>query len=66
LICLPIVRSDETTIRAFHNLCRHRAGPVASGDGKGRADGRRREPTVRRPLAGIGIGVAWSQPSAVT
>jgi hypothetical protein len=66
LICLPIVRSDETTIRAFHNLCRHRTGPVTSGDGKGRADGRRREPTVRRPLAGIGIGVAWSQPSVVT
>lgn len=32
---LLIVRSDETTIRAFHNVCRHRAGPVASCDGKG-------------------------------
>ena len=32
---LLVVRSDEATIRAFHNVCRHRAGPVASCDGKG-------------------------------
>jgi choline monooxygenase len=32
---LLVVRSDEVTIRAFHNVCRHRAGPVASCDGKG-------------------------------
>ncbi|WP_424681776.1 aromatic ring-hydroxylating oxygenase subunit alpha [Frateuria sp. YIM B11624] len=32
---LLVVRSDATTIRAFHNVCRHRAGPVASCDGKG-------------------------------
>jgi choline monooxygenase len=32
---LLIVRSDALTIRAFHNVCRHRAGPVASCDGKG-------------------------------
>jgi choline monooxygenase len=32
---LVVVRSDETSIRAFHNVCRHRAGPLASCDGKG-------------------------------
>jgi choline monooxygenase len=32
---LVVVRSDTATIRAFHNVCRHRAGPVASCDGKG-------------------------------
>jgi choline monooxygenase len=32
---LLIVRSDEATIRAFHNVCRHRAGPIASCDGRG-------------------------------
>ncbi|HET6432747.1 aromatic ring-hydroxylating dioxygenase subunit alpha [Dyella sp.] len=32
---LLVVRSDADTIRAFHNVCRHRAGPVASCDGKG-------------------------------
>lgn len=32
---LLIVRSDELTIRAFHNVCRHRAGPIASCAGKG-------------------------------
>ncbi|SFS02128.1 choline monooxygenase [Dyella sp. OK004] len=31
---LLVVRSDETTIRAFHNVCRHRAGPIASCDGR--------------------------------
>ena len=32
---LLIVRSDESSIRAFHNVCRHRAGPIASCDGQG-------------------------------
>ncbi|MEO7251378.1 MAG: aromatic ring-hydroxylating dioxygenase subunit alpha [Arenimonas sp.] len=34
---LPIlvVRSDTDTIRAFHNVCRHRAGPIAKCDGLG-------------------------------
>ncbi|MGA0588121.1 aromatic ring-hydroxylating oxygenase subunit alpha [Dyella sp. KRB-257] len=32
---LLVVCSDAATIRAFHNVCRHRAGPVASCDGKG-------------------------------
>ncbi|HEV7776891.1 MAG TPA: aromatic ring-hydroxylating dioxygenase subunit alpha [Luteibacter sp.] len=32
---LLVVRSDATTIRAFHNVCRHRAGPIASCDGLG-------------------------------
>jgi choline monooxygenase len=34
---LPIlvVQSDATTIRAFHNVCRHRAGPIALCDGRG-------------------------------
>ena len=32
---LLIVRSDESSIRAFHNVCRHRAGPIASCDGRG-------------------------------
>jgi choline monooxygenase len=32
---LLIVRSDASTIRAFHNVCRHRAGPIASCDGRG-------------------------------
>ncbi|HEY4145787.1 aromatic ring-hydroxylating oxygenase subunit alpha [Pinirhizobacter sp.] len=32
---LLIVRSDMSGIRAFHNVCRHRAGPIASCDGKG-------------------------------
>jgi choline monooxygenase len=32
---LVVVRGDETTIRAFHNVCRHRAGPLASCDGLG-------------------------------
>lgn len=32
---LLVVRSDETAIRAFHNVCRHRAGPIANCDGKG-------------------------------
>ena len=32
---LLIVRSDAATIRAFHNVCRHRAGPLATCDGRG-------------------------------
>ena len=32
---LLVVRSDATTIRAFHNVCRHRAGPIATCDGRG-------------------------------
>jgi choline monooxygenase len=34
---LPIVvlRDTERRIRAFHNVCRHRAGPLALCDGKG-------------------------------
>ncbi len=28
-----VVRSDDRTIRAFSNVCRHRAGPVADGAG---------------------------------
>lgn len=34
---LPIiaVRGDDGTIRAFHNVCRHRAGPLAQCDGRG-------------------------------
>jgi choline monooxygenase len=32
---LLVVRSEASTIRAFHNVCRHRAGPIASCDGKG-------------------------------
>ena len=34
---LPLlaVRGEDGVIRAFHNVCRHRAGPIASCDGKG-------------------------------
>ena len=32
---IVVVRSDEHTIRAFHNVCRHRAGPIARCDGLG-------------------------------
>jgi choline monooxygenase len=33
--CLPViaVRGDDGTIRVFHNVCRHRAGPIAQCDG---------------------------------
>ena len=31
---LVIVRTKEMTIRALSNVCRHRAGPVATGSGK--------------------------------
>ncbi|MFN9966439.1 MAG: Rieske 2Fe-2S domain-containing protein, partial [Lysobacteraceae bacterium] len=30
-----VLRTVDGTIRAFHNVCRHRAGPHAPGDGKG-------------------------------
>lgn len=30
-----VVRSDAQSIRAFHNVCRHRAGPLARCDGLG-------------------------------
>jgi choline monooxygenase len=32
---LLVVRSDASTLRAFHNVCRHRAGPIALCDGRG-------------------------------
>lgn len=33
-----IVRGDDNILRAFHNVCRHRAGPLTNADG-GRCDG---------------------------
>ena len=35
---LIVVHGDDGTIRAFHNVCRHRAGPFAN-DGMGKCDG---------------------------
>ena len=32
---LLIVRGDDGELRALHNVCRHRAGPVADCDGRG-------------------------------
>jgi choline monooxygenase len=32
---LLIVRGDDGGLRAFHNVCRHRAGPLATCDGRG-------------------------------
>jgi choline monooxygenase len=32
---LVIVRGDDGELRALHNVCRHRAGPLATCDGKG-------------------------------
>jgi choline monooxygenase len=32
---LLIVRGDDGVLRALHNVCRHRAGPLATCDGKG-------------------------------
>lgn len=32
---LLIVRDNQGALRAFHNVCRHRAGPLALCDGKG-------------------------------
>src|SRR5256885_15023342 len=29
-----VVRGNDGTLRSFSNVCRHRAGPVASGEGK--------------------------------
>lgn len=33
-----VVRDKDSTIRAFHNVCRHRAGPLAD-DGQGKCEG---------------------------
>ena len=30
-----VVRGDDGALRAFHNVCRHRAGPLATCDGRG-------------------------------
>ncbi|MBL8188373.1 MAG: aromatic ring-hydroxylating dioxygenase subunit alpha [Acidobacteria bacterium] len=30
---IVIVRSDDGELRGFHNVCRHRAGPIAQGQG---------------------------------
>ncbi|HEY6578982.1 MAG TPA: Rieske (2Fe-2S) protein, partial [Rhizomicrobium sp.] len=35
---LILVRGEDERIRAFHNVCRHRAGPLAS-DGAGKCEG---------------------------
>jgi choline monooxygenase len=32
---LVIVRGDDGVVRALHNVCRHRAGPLATCDGRG-------------------------------
>lgn len=32
---LVVIRDTEGQVRAFHNVCRHRAGPLALCDGKG-------------------------------
>ena len=32
---LVIVRGDDGELRALHNVCRHRAGPLATCDGRG-------------------------------
>jgi choline monooxygenase len=32
---LVLVRADDGTLRAFHNVCRHRAGPLALCPGRG-------------------------------
>lgn len=33
---LVVVRGDDGVLRALHNVCRHRAGPVATCDGRAR------------------------------
>lgn len=33
---LVTVRGKDNLLRTFHNVCRHRAGPLASGEGKAR------------------------------
>lgn len=35
---LVMVRGSDGTLRAFHNVCRHRAGPLVTGE-RGRCDG---------------------------
>jgi len=35
---IVVVRDEQKQLRAYHNLCRHRAGPLV-GDTKGRCDG---------------------------
>jgi len=35
---LIVVRGENHAIRAFHNVCRHRAGPLAN-DGRGKCEG---------------------------
>ncbi|WP_339915407.1 SRPBCC family protein [uncultured Brevundimonas sp.] len=35
---LVVVRGADGTLRAFHNVCRHRAGPLVTGE-RGRCDG---------------------------
>src|SRR6185437_15980543 len=32
---LLLVRGDDGVLRALHNVCRHRAGPLATCDGRG-------------------------------
>jgi len=32
---LLVVRGEDGALRAFHNVCRHRAGPLATCDGRG-------------------------------
>src|SRR5262245_26671604 len=32
---LVVVRGDDGVLRALHNVCRHRAGPLATCDGRG-------------------------------
>lgn len=34
-IALVVVRGDDGALRALHNVCRHRAGPLALCDGRG-------------------------------
>ncbi len=34
-IPVVVIRDTEGRLRAFHNVCRHRAGPLATCDGKG-------------------------------
>jgi choline monooxygenase len=35
LVPIVVVRGEDGVLRAFHNVCRHRAGPLASADGRG-------------------------------
>ncbi|MDH3690041.1 MAG: aromatic ring-hydroxylating dioxygenase subunit alpha [Gammaproteobacteria bacterium] len=45
-----VVRGDDGELRAFHNVCRHRAGPVVSGE-SGRCD------VLRCPYHGWSYGL---------